>query len=1019
MYLALSNLKKMKTKINLLLIILLAFTSHAVMSQTKSITGTVADQLGMPLPGVNILLRGTTIGTQTDFDGNFIISAATGDVLVFSFLGQKTIQKTVDNYNVINVTMQEDAAQLDEIIIVGYGTQSKRTLTDNVAKLTSSDISGVPNPNLQNALIGKAAGVQITQTNGKVEGGINIRVRGAASVSGGTQPLYVLDGIPLIDPTGNIGDIGNGAATNPLLTLSSNEIESIDILKDASSAAIYGARGANGVVLITTKRGKQGKAQFSLNLSQGVSEPTNVRQWLNADQYVELFTEAAINGLGEADGIDEVESTFDFLSGDTNWRTREVNTDWSKEAFQQGYQSDADFSVSGADAKTSYFFSGAYNNTTGIIRDNALERINARTNVSHQFNDKFKAGMNLSFSRTEIDRIANDNQFATPLQAIAQSPLSPARLADGSPNPGTLYGNFLLDAENAFLNTIIRRTIGKVFGEYQFNPAIKLNSDFSYDLFAQIEDNFRGSKSLFNSTNGQAFASDLNSESLTFSNYATYDKSFNYKHNFNAVVGTEFIKYDRRATSVTSQQFPSDDLSTVSGGAEVTAGTGIRLQSTFVSYFARATYDLDGKYLFKASVRRDGSSRFGANQRFGTFPAFSAGWIISEESFLNNSETLSFLKLRGSWGQLGNADIGGDYPSLFLFSGVSYNQRPGLAPVQPGNNNLTWETSSQTDIGIDFGFLNSKISGEIDYYRKDTQDLLFSVPLIPSSGAASINQNIGTLKSQGFEFVLNTENISTDDFSWSTNFNISTNNIELLSLPNANADIVNGLNINRVGEPVAAFYLREYAGVDPANGDALYFINTENPDGSLDKSTTTNVNEAQRIVAGNPFPELISGLTNTMLYKNFDLSFTFQGEWGASIYNNGGRFQSVNGDFYDNQSVDQLNRWQQPGDITNIPQARLFGGNGSAQSTRFLTKSNFIRLRNLSFGYNLPSEVVQNMGISKLRFYATGINLLTITNYPFEDPEARSDVNGQNNPGQTFYSAPPARTISIGLNVNF
>jgi hypothetical protein len=297
--------------------------------------------------------------------------------------------------------------------------------------------------------------------------------------------------------------------------------------------------------------------------------------------------------------------------------------------------------------------------------------------------------------------------------------------------------------------------------------------------------------------------------------------------------------------------------------------------------------------------------------------------------------------------------------------------------------------------------------------------LLFSVPLIPSSGAGSINQNIGTLKSDGFEFVLNTENISTDNLTWSTNFNISTNKIELLSLPNDNADIVSGLNINRVGEPVGAFFLREYAGVDPANGDALYFLNTENADGSLNKETTTNINQAQRIVAGNPFPELIAGLTNTILYKDFDLSFTFQGEWGASIYNGGGIFQSVNGDFYDNQDKEQMNRWQQPGDITNIPQARLFDGNGAGRSTRFLAKADFIRLRNLNFGYSLPSEVVEKMGISKLRLYVTGINLLTFTNYPFEDPEARSDVNGQNNPGQTFYSAPPNRTVAIGLNVNF
>ena len=1000
----------------MLLLVLIAQISFG---QEKVVSGTVTDQNNLPLPGVNVLVKGTSTGTQTDFDGNYSIRASVGQTLVFSYLGQKTIENKVGSSNTISISMEEDASQLEEVVVVGYGTQSKRTLTDAISRLSSEDIEEVPNPNLQNALVGKAAGVQITQTNGKAEGGINIRVRGAASVSGGTQPLYVIDGIPLIDPTGGIDDVGNGTNTNPLLTLSANEIESIDILKDASSAAIYGARGANGVVLITTKRGKQGKAQFNVNLSQGFSQPTNKREWLNAAQYVELFTEAAINGLGEEDGRAEAEGTFDFLAGDTDWRTGEVDTDWTEEAFQNGYNTDADFSMSGADAKTSYFFSGAYNNTIATIRDNEFERITARSNLSHQFSTKFKAGMNLSFSRSEIDRIGGDNQFATPLQAIAQSPLSPARLADGSPNPGTLYGNFLLDAENAFFNTIIRRTLGKVFGEYAFIPELKVNSDFSYDIYSQTEDNFRGQNALFQSTNGQAFSSDLNSESYTFSNYLTFDKTFAERHAVNAVLGTEFINYNRRVTSVTSQQFPSDDLNTVSGGAEVTAGTGIELRSNFLSYFARATYALDGRYLLKASVRRDGSSRFGENSRFGTFPSVSAGWIMSEENFLKDSDVLSFLKLRGSWGQLGNAEIGGDYPSLFLFSGVSYNQRPGLAPTQPGNSNLTWETTELTDFGIEFGLFDSRISGELGYYIKDTEDLLFSVPLVASSGAATINQNIGTLRGSGVEFALNTRNVETENFRWTTNFNISTNITELQSLPNNGADIVNGLNINRVGETVSAFYLREYAGVDPANGDALYYLNTDNGDGTLSRETTNDVNEAQRIVAGNPFPELFGGLTNTMLYKGFDMSFTFQGQWGASIYNNGGRFQSVNADFYDNQSIDQLNRWQQPGDITNVPQARLFGSNGSAQSTRFLANADFIRLRNFSLGYSLPANVIEKMGLSKLRIYTTGLNLLTFTNYPFEDPESTNDEAGDANPGQTFYSAPPNRVISLGLNINF
>lgn len=990
-------------------------------AQNQTITGLIVDKDGIPLPGVNVVIKGTTIGTQSDFDGRYSITAYKGQNLVFSYIGQKTVEIAIGASSVVDIQMQEDASQLDEVIVVGYGTQSKRTLTDNIVKLTSSDINGVPNPNLQNALVGKAAGVQITQTNGKVEGGINIRVRGAASISGGTQPLYILDGIPLVDPVGDNEDVGNDALTNPLLTLSANEIESIDILKDASSAAIYGARGANGVVLITTKTGKQGKAKFSLNLSQGFSQPTNKREWLNASEYVELFTEAAINSLGEEDGRAEVEGTFDFLAGDTDWRNGEVDTDWNDLAFQDGYQTDTNFSVSGADAKTSYFFSGAYNNTTGIIRSNELERVTARTNVSHKLTDKFTTGMNMAFSRVEVDRVANDNAFATPLQAIAQSPLSPAFLSDGTPNPNTLYGNFLLDDQNAFFKQTVRRVTGKVFGKYSFVPYLSLNSDFSYDFFGQTEDNYRGQNSLFQSTNGEAFSSDLGSESYVFSNFLTFDKFFGEKHNINVVLGTEYTQNYRRITTVTSQQFPGDNLPTITGGAEVTSGTGTEQKNSFVSYFARATYSFDNKYLLKASIRRDGSSRFGENVRFGTFPAFSAGWIISEENFLKKSKTLSFLKLRMSYGELGSAEIG-NFASRFLFSPVSYNQRPGLAPFQPGNPDLTWEKSRQTDFGLEFGFLDNRISGEVDYYIKNTEGLLFAVPLIPSSGANIINQNIGILQGKGVEFVLNTKNLQTENFTWTTNFNISTNVGEIKSLPNDNADIVVGENVNRVGEVPAAFYLREYAGVDPANGDALYFLNTENSDGTLNKETTTDPNLAQRIVAGNPFPELFGGLTNSITYKGVDFTFTLQGEWGASIYNGGGRFQSVNADFYDNQSKDQLRRWQRPGDITDVPQARLFEQNGSARSTRFLDDSDFILLRNLTIGYSLPQKAIEEIGLSKLRIYFSGLNLLTFTDFSFEDPEARNDSGGvgvNNNPGTTFYSAPPLKTYSVGLNINF
>lgn len=976
-------------------------------AQDRTITGTVVDESGMPMPGVNVVVENTNRGVQTDFDGNYSIEANDGNHLVFSYIGFAFQRVAVANKQIIDVKLIEDAAALDEVVVIGYGTQSKRTLTDNVAKLTAEDISEVPTPSVLNSIAAKAAGVQISQTNGKIEGGIDIRIRGVASIGAGSDPLYVLDGMPLI----NNSESSNGAPMNPLMTLSANEIESIDILKDASAAAVYGSRGANGVVIITTKKGRDGKAAFAVNTSYGVSEPTNLREWLNADEYVELLTEAAVNSFGEADGIDYVENEiFPFLAAGTDWRNREVDTDWQALAFQNGSVQDADFSMSGGDAKTSYFFSGAYNDTKGIVTGNELERVTARANVSHRLTDRFNVGINMSFSRTDIDRIANDNAFVNPLQAIAQPALSPAYLEDGSPNPNTLYANFLLHQENSFYNTVVRRVTGNAFAEYKFFESLKFNTDFGYDLYYQTEDNWVGRNAPFQSTNGYAFASSVGTESYVSSNYFTYSDNFSEVHELEVVAGMEYNHTDRRYQDVEGIEFPTDDFQTVSGAAEIIGGSGEETGNRFLSYFARATYSFKDRYLFKASTRRDGSSRFGSENRFGNFSALSAGWILTEESFFPENDVLSFLKLRASWGQTGNANIG-DFASRGLFGGVSYNQRPGLAPTQAGNPLLTWESVEQLDLGLEYGFFNNRISGEVDYYLKESDGLLFNVPLPGTSGQATIRRNIGLMENRGVEFVLNTKNFQ-GEFTWSTSFNLAQNINEVIRLPNEGTDIVFGRNILREGEPLSAFYLREYAGVDPDNGDALYYINGENES----RETTNDPNEASRIIAGQPFADWIGGLTNTFYYAGFDLNFTFQGEWGASIYNSGGIYQSANGDYFDNQTRDQLRRWQQPGDITDVPQARLFGANGTAHSTRYLEEADFIRLRNLNFGYTLPQEAIEDMGLTQMRIYFSGINLLTFTDYEGYDPESRSDAGGT---GQSFYSAPAAATYSLGLNLKF
>ncbi len=981
-------------------------------AQAQTITGTVVDESGLPLPGVNIVVKGTTTGVQTDFDGNYSIQASQGNVLVFSFVGFRPIEVPVAGQNNISVTLSQDTAVLDEVLVVGYGTTSRRNLTDNISSISSDDINQIPVPSMQSALVGKAAGVQITQVNGKAESGIKMRVRGVSTISSSQEPLYVIDGIPLINSDENIND----SPINPLISLNPNDIASIQILKDASSAAIYGARGTNGVVLITTKRGAAGVTKISVNTSYGWSEETNRRDWLNTAQYVELFTEAALN-----EGFTEDDAAFFFnlwAENEEDWREGRVDTDWQDIAFVNGSVSDLNVNASGGSEKTQFFISLGYNNTEGIIRGNSLERYNFRANVDHQASDKLKVGMSTSISKTQIDRISNDNAFATPLQAIAQLPFTRPFLDNGLPNPGTLYFNFLNQEVNGENKTNIWRTITNVYGEYQILPSLSFRSELGYDVNMQTAETFAGRLTESESVGGFAQADAVQNEKYVLNNYFNYFTLLGEETNLEVTAGMSYEDDRRNNQFVQGQGFPSDDLRTVNSAAEIVGGGSSRTEFTFLSYFARANVNILNKYLFKVSARYDGSSRFGADEQFGFFPAASAGWILSEEDFLSDSATFSLLKLRASWGITGNADIG-NFSSRSLFSGTSYNGIPSLSPTQLGDPGLKWENTTQYDFGLDYGFFNNRISGSIDYYKKITDDLLLREPTPSTSGFTGILRNVGEIENTGVEFLLETKNIVGTDFNWSSSFNIAYNDNEVTSLPGG--DIISGQNIVREGEVLGSLFMVEFAGVDPLNGDALFVKNTLNADGSRDRSLTNNFGETSRVVMASPFPDVIAGFTNNLYYKNIDFSFTFQGQWGASIFNAGGRFQSASADFFDNQSADQLNRWQQPGDITNVPQARLFGANGTQQSSRYLQDADFVRLRNLTLGYTLPSSFTDQINIERLRVYFTGVNLLTFTDYDGYDPESTADINANNNinVGIDFYSAPPARTFTLGVNFEF
>lgn len=1016
---------------NLLLLMLVvgccALSTIAVAQQERRVTGKVISaEEGAALPGVSIVAKGTTRGTQTDAEGNYsILLPANIGTLIFSFVGVTTQEVAVGNQSVVNVTLSSDTRSLNEVVVTGYGSESKRNLTGNIAKVASKDIENIPVPSVEQAIQGKVAGVQITSLNGKVGQGLQIRVRGSSSLTASSQPLYVIDGIPITSSDQS----STTAPTNPIADLNPNDIESLEILKDASAAAIYGARASNGVVLITTKKGKSGKTVFEASASAGASKPTHLRQWLNTQQYVQLFQEARANS--EALGIPVYSETSltnrftRYAAGDpAGWQgdNPKYNTDWQQEAFQKAPTQQYDLNARGGDAKTRFFISGQYFDQSGIIIKNRFRRLSGRVNLDHTATDKLTLGVNFNLSHSINDRVSNDNAFSTPMQIIALPPMTPVIDPRTNQLSGdyTLYYNPLLNRDFAALQARVYRIIGNAYADYKLLPGLSFRTEFGTDLLSQQEEEYYGRETARNTgaPNGLGSNSFRQVANYTTNNYFTFGRTIQEKHDIDGTLGMSYQESRNNFSSVTGQQFPSDAYKQITSAGKITAGDGQESRFSFLSYFARVNYRFNNKYLVGVSGRVDGSSRFGTNNKYGFFPAASVGWIVTEEPFLKNVAALSLLKLRASYGLTGNAEIG-NFSSLALYSATGYVGVPGQAPSQIPNPDLTWEKTLQTDIGLEFGFLNNRFTGEIDYYLKNTSGLLLNVNVPGSSGFRTQLRNVGKLENKGFEFVFNSNNLN-GRFKWTTSLNLAYNKNVIKDL---GGTTITGSFLNRAqeGQPLGVFVGPEYAGVDPQNGDALYYRNTLNTDGSRDRTTTNNYNDAAYVPLGSPTPKFIGGITNTFSFAGIDLSVLFNGQFGNYIYNGGGKFQSANGDFFDNQSVDQLKRWQKPGDITNVPQARLLGGNGTGESSRYLQKGDFVRLRTVTLGYTLPKSLINRLKLSRVRLYATGQNLLTFTGYTGWDPEVNSDAYTSNpvNLGIDFYSAPQPRTIIGGIQIGF
>jgi TonB-linked SusC/RagA family outer membrane protein len=1029
-------------KFRLVLLTALLFAVQFVWAQRR-VTGRVTDRDGSPLPGVTVTIKNTNNATVTGTDGTYTITAPERSVLVFSSVGFQTIEAPA-NSTTVNTTLTAGNNALSEIVVVGYGTRSKRDVTGSIAKINAKEINGTPATSFESALQGRAAGVQIDQQNGKLGQGINIRIRGAASLSASQEPLYVIDGVPVV--SGSFSS--NGAETNALADINMNDIESIDILKDASAAAIYGSQASNGVVLITTKKGKSGQSKVEFGYYTGLQYPTGKREFMNTQQWLDIEKAAAIGAAKQdynqgyyatlQDAIDDytsyVNSRFTrYSAGNTDWQTGKVNTNWQDYAFQRAPISQYDINFNGGTDRTKYYVSGQYLDQDGIIVKNKFKRYSGRINLDQQVKDWLNIGVNMTFARTENYRPSNDDQFSTPLQIVALSPITPVidprtglpsgalDVNSGAPNTNfPVYYNPLLSVDNAYYNTFVNRTLGNVYGNINITKGLSFRTELGADQLNQTEEAYRGKKTarVEGVPNGYGYYITTQVLNINTNNYFHYINTFGSKTNIDITGGMAYQKQSIAASNATAQDFPSDAYKKLSSAATKIDASSSSSDNTLLSYFLRGNLKFNERLLLSLSGRADGSSRFGANHKYGFFPAASAGYILTGGDMLQHIGWLNFFKVKAAYGLTGNSLLTSDYPALALYSGTgAYGGNAGQIPTQIANPDLQWESTIGTDLGFEASIFKNRISIEFDVYNRSTKNLLLNVQIPATSGFATQFKNVGSLVNKGLEVTFNTTNVSTKNFRWTTNLNFSMNKNKVTNL--AGQIIGSDQNKAMEGQPIGVFFAREYAGVDPANGDALYYTNTLKSDGTRDRSTTNNYNSATDVVIGDPNPKFIYGFGNTMSFRGIDLDILLQGVYGNKIYNGGGQYMSANAsNGFDNQTIDQLSYWKKPGDITMVPEPRLFYANGTDPSSRYISDGSYLRVKSVSLGYSLPSSIIRRMRIDRVRIYVRAQNLFTITKYKGWDPEVNADYQASNiNKGVDFYSAPQLKTFVFGVNI--
>lgn len=1026
------------------LIVLGGLAPWSVSHAQETVHGTVVDAAsGHPIVGVSIHQAGANNGTLTDQQGKFALAVSQLPIRIrLTYLGYEQQELSVaDARNPITVHLKEDAGFLEEVVITGYTTQQRKNITGAITTVTFSEAQAAQaDQDPIKLLQGTAAGVQVTSTSGSPGGGVSFIIRGNNSIGGSVEPLYVVDGI-FLNTNLPVGGLGGNLQSSPLADINPADIESITLLKDANATAIYGSQGSNGVVVITTKRGKRNAgSRFNIAAKQGVSDAINKFKVTTGPETGQLLYEswsntASENGEPLAEYVQRerpanwnIVFPFTQADGSPDFSRNDIENlptyDRVKDLFQTAGTADYQLSLAGGSANSNHYLALGYANQESVVKPNEFSRFSGRANYDNNVTDRLKVGTSYSIVRTERSKVySNDNNPGGVINsAIFPRSFLPIYDAQGNLLNHATFNNHLRLIDHVDNSYVTWRNTVNLYGEYTILPELKFRTSGSFDY---TSNGMRSFSDFALSNNGAASASNTLIQVYTAEQTLTYVKTFADKHQVNTLLGNTVYAQQMQGVNASGSDYIFDVLREVSSGG-TTSGGSSRSENRLVSFFGTAGYTFDDKYNIEFNFRADGSSRFGSNVRWGYFPAGGVSWNAGREDFIQDLDVFDALRVRASFGYSGNQNGIGNYDALAIWStnAQAYLDQPALSPGRLANPDLTWETTQQTNIGLDFSVLNNRLHATIEAYHKYTTNGLQQITVPSRSGYSSALRNYAEISNRGLEFTLQSVNIENDAFRWTTDFNVSTNRNRIERIPQEQTmgATNRGTSILREGYPVNSFFLYKQLYVDPQTGNAVY----DDVDGD------GIITYADRQIVGNVQPDFIGGITNTASYKGFDLNVFFYFTQGNDVLNMH-NFFLVHGGIQNGIGFDprQLDRWQKPGDVTDIPKptrytanpeqnnapANNYSGQVASLSTRYLDDASFLRLRNVALSYTVPSSVASKLGVNRIKATVSGTNLWTLTSYRGLDPEVSAQSSNQNTAGYDWATVPQPRSFEFILNL--